>query len=601
MSSEIKPETNPEPTFFEASEQYLIIIASCTGTKLKSVLEPFLGAVIDKFPQANFFPNRADGSKDKPGTIRVVGGGTQRQLIICFSQYYAGKNNLPSDSRSARVVWFKKCLDKIVKRPEVESLAFPMDIARDGGGDWQEYQQVIQDLTDYIKLERPRLRIKIYPTEIKPLITESVVEKELGDTNTEVPRMIGLRGVQKTVYLLDTMFMLDTSQRQTKISQPTKQSSPAAKQISPVAKQSSSTAKQASTKVLMAKPKITMKKPTVVMTSDQIMSDSDGETETPKSNNKITPVIAEDPETETVEGSPETETVEGSPEIESVEGSPETISGEIEFDDTTEAVESNETVVESNEKITLVSIVTEATPNPKSYDSNPNWQGLSSLPIEVSWQKLFQDRLLQSELKKLEGFFDTELAGFGDFYAILPQPPQNIFRAFQRSLNRIRVVILGQDPYHANLDEAMGLSFSVPAGVTIPPSLRNIFKELKTDIPGYVEPTSGDLSHWADQGVLLLNTSLTVRQNKPGSHLEPWQKFTERVIQLLAQDTKQPKVFLLWGKPAQKKAELIAKHNQILQAAHPSPLSANRGWFGSGHFSKTNQMLKDWGLNPIQW
>jgi uracil-DNA glycosylase len=181
-------------------------------------------------------------------------------------------------------------------------------------------------------------------------------------------------------------------------------------------------------------------------------------------------------------------------------------------------------------------------------------------------------------------------------------PPENqIFKAFElSSFAHTRVIILGQDPYH-QAGQAQGLSFSVPDGVKIPPSLRNIYQELSTDLNIAPNP-SGNLKRWASQGVLLLNSALTVEQNLPASHAKtPWIDFTEGVIKRLSKE-KNHLVFLLWGAHAQQKARLIDAHKHlILTAAHPSPFSAYRGFFNCKHFSKTNHYLKMHQKLPINW
>jgi len=180
-------------------------------------------------------------------------------------------------------------------------------------------------------------------------------------------------------------------------------------------------------------------------------------------------------------------------------------------------------------------------------------------------------------------------------------PKDQIFNAFELSnFKQTKVVIVGQDPYH-NEHQAHGLSFSVPEGVKIPPSLRNIYQELELDL-GITPNPSGSLEHWAKQGVLLLNSALTVEKNSPGSHAKtPWVDFTESVIQLLS-DKKQNLVFLLWGAHAQKKIELIDQNKHlVLSASHPSPFSAHKGFFGCKHFSKTNEYLKIHKLKSINW
>lgn len=177
----------------------------------------------------------------------------------------------------------------------------------------------------------------------------------------------------------------------------------------------------------------------------------------------------------------------------------------------------------------------------------------------------------------------------------------DIFNAFHLTpLKDVKVVILGQDPYH-NIGQAHGLSFSVKPGVEIPPSLVNIYQELKDDLGCYI-PDNGYLVKWANQGVLLLNTVLTVRAHQANSHRGiGWEEFTNAVIEILDKEDR-PIVFLLWGRPAQNKMSML--HNPkhlILTAPHPSPLSAFRGFFGCRHFSKTNQFLEEHGLTPIDW
>lgn len=180
-------------------------------------------------------------------------------------------------------------------------------------------------------------------------------------------------------------------------------------------------------------------------------------------------------------------------------------------------------------------------------------------------------------------------------------PGKEIFHAFDCcDFSETKVVIIGQDPYHG-AGQANGLCFSVRDGVRIPPSLANIFKEIKYDL-GKPIPASGDLTRWANQGVLLLNATLTVRSSSPGSHQNKgWENFTDAVIRKLSEE-KEHVVYLLWGAYAQKKGEIIDRSkNLVLMSAHPSPFSADRGFFGCKHFSKTNDYLKSKGLQEIDW
>lgn len=182
-------------------------------------------------------------------------------------------------------------------------------------------------------------------------------------------------------------------------------------------------------------------------------------------------------------------------------------------------------------------------------------------------------------------------------------PPNNeVFNALVKTeLADVKVVVLGQDPYHG-ANQAHGMAFSVQQGVAIPPSLRNIYKELATDIAGFDIPKQGDLSHWAEQGVLLLNTVLTVKDGQAHSHAKwGWERFTDKVIDVI-NTHRQNVVFLLWGSHAHKKGAMIDRERHlVLNAVHPSPLSARRGFFGCQHFSKTNAYLQQTGQKPIDW
>ncbi|EPK6163363.1 uracil-DNA glycosylase [Providencia stuartii] len=185
---------------------------------------------------------------------------------------------------------------------------------------------------------------------------------------------------------------------------------------------------------------------------------------------------------------------------------------------------------------------------------------------------------------------------------IIYPPQQDVFNAFRYTeLADVKVVILGQDPYHGS-GQAHGLSFSVLPGIKPPPSLVNMYKELENDIPGFKRPNHGYLLSWAQQGVLLLNTVLTVEQGNAHSHAHlGWETFTDKVIAAI-NEHREGVVFLLWGSHAQKKGRIIdTKRHHVLKAPHPSPLSAHRGFLGCGHFSQTNQLLQQQGLEAIDW
>ncbi len=217
---------------------------------------------------------------------------------------------------------------------------------------------------------------------------------------------------------------------------------------------------------------------------------------------------------------------------------------------------------------------------------NPSWQAILAPEFEKEYMQQLKAFLLQ---EKQNG------------YTIFPKN-EEVFNAFNHTpFDQVKIVIIGQDPYHGTR-QAHGLSFSVKKGVPIPPSLQNIYKELQTDIPGFVYPSHGELTYWADQGVLLLNATLTVRANQAGSHqLKGWEQFTDQAISCLS-TKREGLVFMLWGRYAQQKESLIDtnKHN-VLKAAHPSPFSAYNGFFGCKHFSQANDILAKEGKQTIDW
>lgn len=216
--------------------------------------------------------------------------------------------------------------------------------------------------------------------------------------------------------------------------------------------------------------------------------------------------------------------------------------------------------------------------------------------IEPSWKQHLSTEFGKSYFTNLIAFVKEEYAT----QTIYPAGGK-IFYAFEATpFDQVKVVILGQDPYHGD-GQAHGLSFSVNDGITVPPSLKNIYKELRDDL-GKPIPKSGNLTHWAEQGVLLLNATLTVRANTAGSHQKKgWEEFTDAVIQAISAQKEQV-VFILWGAYAQKKGAMIdtSKH-LVLKAAHPSPFAADKGFFGSKPFSQTNAYLHQHGLKEIDW
>lgn len=222
---------------------------------------------------------------------------------------------------------------------------------------------------------------------------------------------------------------------------------------------------------------------------------------------------------------------------------------------------------------------------------------LTHFTIEPSWDVILDQEYQKEYFLSLAEFVKNERKSGNEVY-----PAQDmVFNAFKKTpYSKVKVVIIGQDPYHGE-GQAEGLSFSVPKGIPQPPSLRNIFKELHEDI-GMAMPCHGCLEKWAEQGVLLLNATLTVAKNKPLSHHKKgWEQFTDAVVHALA-NHQERLIFLLWGKNALQKAGFLANtHHHVLTAAHPSPFSAHSGFFGCRHFSMTNNLLLQSGKEPINW
>ncbi len=220
---------------------------------------------------------------------------------------------------------------------------------------------------------------------------------------------------------------------------------------------------------------------------------------------------------------------------------------------------------------------------------------LNKIKLEKSWDALLRDQFQEPYMVDLCSFLKQEYASQREIYP--PEP--EIFAAFNLTpFDRVKVVVIGQDPYY-RMGQAHGLCFSVRAGVKPPPSLRNIFKEVSDEFHTEI-PTSGDLTRWADQGVLLLNRALTVEEGIPGSHQSKWKFFTNKIIEKLA--AKNNLVFIAWGNKAQEALmQIDAKKHLVLRSAHPSPLSCHRGFAGNNHFSCANKYLLETGQEPITW
>lgn len=233
--------------------------------------------------------------------------------------------------------------------------------------------------------------------------------------------------------------------------------------------------------------------------------------------------------------------------------------------------------------------------NEKEQASEPK-SNSHKVKIEESWKRALAEELEKPYFKELTGFVRHEYLN-SSIYPL----PKDVFRAFDLCpFDQVKVVIIGQDPYHG-VGQANGLCFAVHTGIALPPSLKNIFKEIETDL-GVVPESDGDLSRWAKQGILLLNATLTVRAASPGSHQKKgWEEFTDAVIQKLSTE-REGLVFILWGNYAKQKGKVIDRTKHlVIESQHPSPFSAHNGFFGSKPFSQTNKYLSEKGLGEIDW
>ena len=237
----------------------------------------------------------------------------------------------------------------------------------------------------------------------------------------------------------------------------------------------------------------------------------------------------------------------------------------------------------------------------KKEDITNEWtvERISKERAPSGWKKVFEDSVY--ELEDVSEILEEDKKNHGQWYPY----NQNLFRAFEMCpLSKVKVVIIGQDPYHntykPNLPQAVGMSFSVPRGCPVPSSLKNIYKEISNTVPEFVMPKHGDLTGWAVQGVLLLNACLTVRPNSPGSHKQIWMGLVKKVITAIL-DTNKNAIFVLWGNNAKKLTKFLGQRATILEAAHPSGLSAHRGFFGCNHFVEINKILEETGQKQIDW
>ena len=603
-----------------ATEQYIVVIINCKSKKINPKLEPLYNEIIKFHSKANVYNGDNTVLDRRPGQIKIITTSSSTRkadIILIYGQYYEGKTDLPNDNKRKRLEWFQDALDEIAEIKDLRSIAFPTQIAKDGGGNWAQYYQAIRDFSQTIHLKNENIKVSIYenPTLESETSTDNQAPKKISLVNclnlTEVvdlkmikmntqkiklsiekpsllnrdslansvnkTRIKALQKEKESEKLMDLISSESTGpkeQNDDEISSDNYEAnheteSPSkAKQTLNLTTESDDESENKSKPDSPTKPKISIKKEFPQKAKPKINLQ--------KPSIKTKPEEPEEPEPKAVE-EPEPKEVE-EPEPEAVE--------EPELDQESEEIK----------RIYPETI------------KNPDWNTKSLSQVAQTelggWSKeIFSLPDIQEILGDIDRELSQELEKHGEKIRFLPDF-DNIFAAFRLSdWDQTRVVILGQDPYFANTNEAMGLSFSVPEGVKIPPSLRNIFKEIKDTYEDYEVPKNGDLTGWAKQGVLLLNSALTVRHKTAGSHMRIWKTLTDKIIELISKKKTTPVIFMLWGGHAKGKSKLIknSKH-VILTATHPSPLGANQGgWFGCGHFGESNIKLMESGQDPVDW
>ncbi len=608
--------------------KYLCNLCDCVSIGNKG--DTIVQSVFAQFTHSNCYINRIATKKTLPGSVLIKGDGKKNRYVInMFVQFYPGSPKYPNDNIIKRVEWFVACLDKILEIPDAESFSFPINIGMYENADYvQRYINLIDDFRKKYYLRHTKI-ITIHDYQGNDFFIHSKKEEEESIKYDKPIEIIKME--------MDDPFCFDQSQAVPKINviqhielnklrYINEQSS-----INSATKLESENINEPKIKLDLKKnvsnsPKITIAVKTPVQSQTTLKNSlltnnqkqnipSNADEYIPKLNKNM---LADDndDDKEVIKKSkisvknknPVTSNNDGKVSLEKKKI--KSLSGlgrnMLANDTDDEPIKKKKSSIEIKKPIENKP-KTNINKTIKCYDKNPSWKKtISELANEIdeSWDLIFKDPKMMSILSQLDKDFEKEMEAFGDHLEILPSPQNLIFNAFNLCSFPPKCIIIGQDPYYSNLNEAMGLSFSVPSGIKHPPSLENIFKELSTDISGFNIPTkSGDLTKWAMQGVLLLNTSLTVRYKQKEAHIKQWKDFTDLVIKIIDQNIQQSMVIMMWGSHAKTKKALIkSKKIQTLEATHPSPLGANQGgWFGCKHFSKCNDYLKLNQIEPINW
>lgn len=572
MSGEL---INKPDNYLNAEEQYLVVIASCLCKRLDARKEPILASVIEQYPYANVYED--SDQKRTPGNFRVVGDGIKkRKIILIFSQIYPGSMGSPQDNTRRRLEWFVSALDQISEIEDLTSIAFPTQISRDGGGNWSHYYLAIKEFSQTLHL-KSSIPVVIYHsentksttndsqlTQISLLNCINQVSSIAVDEIAVAPNLIKVDGQKKVDIKVDQDIIEYNPKHRPK-------------------------------KIKMNFDKL--KQRLEEKKEEENKKDDDNDDKDNNENN--------DEDNDNDENNDDKdETNEDNNENNKDENKEQEI--HLVIDEEADE-KSKDDIVKLTFKKRSKSPVKELdqTSNFPITSLNPDWiTPLTSPIVDESWKEFFQNDKIQRELTKTNNALTKELNRYGDQVRFLPDFDR-IFNAFILCpYNQLKVVILGQDPY-PNPDHAMGLAFSVPTGATVAQSLKNIYKEIQSEYPDkFTIPKHGNLEKWARQGVLLLNSALSIRSGERNSHQNIWKDTTDLIIHQISEQKAaegESLVFMLWGGDAKKKKSLInQKKHLVLESGHPSPMSV-KYFEGCNHFKLCNKKLMSEGKTVINW
>lgn len=590
MTTDLINNTN---NFIDADDQYLVIIASCICKKIDPKKEPILNSVIEKYPYANIYESN---DKRVPGTFKIVGDGIKkRKIILIFGQIYPSKMDYPQDNKNKRLEWFIQALDKIAEIEDLKSICFPTQIARDGGGNWSYYYMAIKEFAQTLHLTS-KIPVVIYQNKIvdsdSQIIQTQVSLLNCINLNSSVSLdSICIASNQKKINIFNDVLPLNPKKLQSK------------KILLNTDKLKTTTSSDNVNNQNINDLINNVNFDNVIINNDEMTDENDdlynesNHQEELENLNINQENFKEDPKEDPIETPKEDlkedlkkESKEGPKEEKLSFKSKKKVTSK-------ETNESNKEMVKKEDKEMFNKF-------PETM-MNSDWSNktFNDLIYDKSWEILFSMSDIQTKLSYTNNLLVAELNKLGDKSRILPDFNLILNAFILCPYDQMKVVILGQDPY-VNPEHAMGLSFSVPSKAKIAQSLANIFKEIKREYDEYKIPDHGNLENWAKQGVLLINSALTVREGERNSQQSLWNETTDLMIKKISElkvKDKQPVVFMLWGGDAKKKKSLIdSKFHLVLEAGHPSPLSV-KFFENCGHFKTCNKKLISCGMNAIDW